>query len=98
MYVSNKVWSTFFCSELTCISVHFIGKFGCFAALSVQCSLVVICWERAKLLALLYVMFFKFCVFVTFLCYGLGQVWYLIISIPDLCLLPYFVVSRRFRF
>ena len=25
--------------------------------------------------------------------YPLGQVWYLIVSIPDLCLLPYFVVS-----
>ena len=39
-------------------------------------------------LALLYVMFS--CVFVTFPCGILGQVWYLIISNPDLCLLPYF--------
>ena len=30
------------------------------------------------------------CVFVTFPHGVLGQVWYLIISIPDLCLLPYF--------
>ena len=30
------------------------------------------------------------CVFVTFLFGFLGQVWYLIVSIPDLCLLPYF--------
>ena len=30
------------------------------------------------------------CVFVTFLCDILGQVWYLIVSIPDLCLLTYF--------
>ena len=30
----------------------------CFVFLSVHCSLVVTCWERADLLALLYVMFF----------------------------------------
>ena len=42
--------------------------------------------ERANILALLYVMFS--CVFVTFICGVLGQVWYLIVSIPYLCLLP----------
>ena len=41
------------------------------------------------LLAFLYVMFS--CVFVTFLCGFLGQVWYLIVLITDLCILPYFV-------
>ena len=56
--------------------------------MSVHCSLLVTCWERANLLALLYVMFS--CVFVTFPCGVLGQVWYLIVLIPDLCLLPYF--------
>ena len=50
------------------------------------------CWERAGLLALLYVMFY--CVFVTFRCGVLGQVWYLIVSIPDLYLLTYFSQSR----
>ena len=40
---------------------------------------------KADLLALLCVMFR--CVFVTFPCGVLGQVWYLIVSIPDLCLL-----------
>ena len=36
-------------------------------------------------------MYVKFsCVFATFPCYVLGQAWYLIISIPDLCLLTYF--------
>ena len=45
-------------------------------------------WERAGLLALLCVMFP--CVFVTFP-YGVsGQVWFLIISIPDICLFLYF--------
>ena len=37
---------------------------------------------------LLFVMFD--CVFVTFPCGILGQVWYLIVSIPDLCCLFYF--------
>ena len=55
-----------------------------YAVLSVHCSLVAICWERAGLLALLYVMFS--CVIVTFPCVVLGQVWYLIVSIPDFCL------------
>ena len=50
----------------------------------VYCSLVVTCWERANLLALLYVMFS--CVFVTFPSGVLGQVWYLIVLIPDLWL------------
>ena len=54
----------------------------CHAFLSVHCSLVVICMELANLLALLYVMFS--CVFVTFLCSVLDQVWYLIVLIPDL--------------
>ena len=61
----------------------------CHAFLSVHCSLVVTCWERANLLALLYVMFY--CVVVTFPCCVLGQVWFLIVSIPDLCpILTYF--------
>ena len=37
---------------------------------------------------LLFVPFY--CVFVTFPCGILGQVWYLIVSIPDLCRLSYF--------
>ena len=37
---------------------------------------------------LLFVMFN--CVFVTFPCCILGQVWYLIVSIPDLCSISYF--------
>ena len=61
----------------------------CRAVLSVHCSLVVTCCERAGLLTLLYVTFS--CDFVTFRCGVLGQMWYLIVSIPDLYLLPYFV-------
>ena len=49
---------------------------------------MITCSERADLLALLCVMFR--CVFVTFLYGVLVQVWYMTVSIPDLCLLPYF--------
>ena len=54
---------------------------------SVYCCLVVTCWERADLLALVGDVY---CIFVTFPCGILGQVWYLIVSFPDLCLLSYF--------
>ena len=64
----------------------------CHAFLSVHCSLVVICSERDDFLALLYVMFS--CVFVTIPCGVLGQEWYLIVSIPDLCLPIYFYLNR----
>ena len=51
----------------------------CHAFASVDCFLVVTCWERTDLLAL----FVTFnCVFVTFPCSILGQVKYLIVSIP----------------
>ena len=59
------------------------------AVLSVHCSLVVTCWKRAGPMALLIVVFS--CVFVIFPCGVLDQVWYLIVSFPDLWLLPYSV-------
>ena len=61
----------------------------CHAFASVHCCLVVTCWERDDLL-LLFVMLI--CVFITFPCGILGQVWYLIVSIPDLCHLSYFYI------
>ena len=60
----------------------------CHAFLSVHCSLGVTCWKMASVLILLYVMFYG--VLVTFPYGVLGQVWYLIESIPDLCLLTNF--------
>ena len=55
---------------------------------SVYMCFVVTCWERADLLALIVV---SNCEFVTFPFCILGQVWYLIVLIPDLCTLTYFV-------
>ena len=57
-------------------------------AVSVHSSLVITCWERVGLLALLCVM--HYCVCGTFPYGALSQVWYLIVLIPDLCLLTYF--------
>ena len=53
----------------------------CHAFASVNCCCVVTCWERADLLALVCDVY---CVFITFPCGILGQVWYLIVSFPDL--------------
>ena len=59
----------------------------CHILASVHCCLVVTYLERADLLALVCDVY---CVFVTFPCAILGQVWYLIVLIPDLCRLSYF--------
>ena len=53
----------------------------------VHCCLVVTCWEKADLLALGGDVN---CIYVTFPCGILGQVWYLIVSFPDRCRLSYF--------
>ena len=59
----------------------------CHAFASVLCCLVANCCERADLLALVCDVY---CGFVTFPYVILGQeVWYLIVSIPDLCCLSY---------
>ena len=60
---------------------------GCHAFASVHCCLVVTCWERADLLALVCDVY---CDFVTFTFGILGKMWYLIVSIPDPCCLSYF--------
>ena len=57
------------------------------AFVSVQCCIVVTCWERACLLALVGDFY---CIFVTFPCGILCQVWYLIVWFSDICLLSYF--------
>ena len=54
---------------------------------SVNWSLVVTYWERAGLLALVGNIY---CFFITLPCDILGQVWYWVVSFPDLCRLSYF--------
>ena len=54
---------------------------------SVYMCFVVTCWERADLLALVCGVSLVVCHFSIGI---LGQVWYLIVSIPDLCTLTYF--------
>ena len=55
----------------------------CYDAMSVPCNLVNTFMEKADPLALSCFVFS--CVFVTYPYDVLGQVWYLIVSIPDLC-------------
>ena len=62
----------------------------CYAVLSVSvpCSIVITCWKRADPLALLFVAFY--CV-LSLSYMGISvQVWYLVVSISDLCLPLYF--------
>ena len=66
----------------------------CHASLSVQCSLVVTCWERANFLFGSLMCGVMLC-FVTFPCGVMGWVWYLIVSIPDFCLLTYLDVAVK---
>ena len=63
--------------------------FVCHAVLSVDCRIVVTGWERAVLFDI------SLC-FVTFPYSVLGQVWYWIVSISDLWLLPYFIRLASF--
>ena len=56
---------------------------------SVCVCLVVTCWEGADLLALVCGVYLLVCHFPIGI---LGQVWYLIVLIPDLCTLAYFAL------
>ena len=58
----------------------------CHTVLSVSCSLVVTCWERA-FFSLGSLVCDAFLFLVTFPYGVLCQVWYLIVSISDLCLI-----------
>ena len=66
------------CVFVSCVSHVFV---------SVHCCLVVTCWERADLLALVGDVY---CIFVTSHVVFLDQVWYLIVLFLDLCHLSYF--------
>ena len=56
-----------------------------------HCCLMVSCWERADVLALVCDVY---CDFVTFSFGILGQVWCLIVSILDPCCLSYFYILK----
>ena len=60
---------------------------------SVHCCLVVTRWKRGDLLALVGDVY---CIFVTFPCGILGQVWNLTVPFPELCRLSYFVLNDKF--
>ena len=64
---------------VSCVSHAIASEHSC---------LVVTCWERSDFSALVGDVY---CIFVTFLCGILDQVWYLIVSFPGLCLLSDFV-------
>ena len=82
--------------HLDCGSFLLLKLSVCHAVLSVHCSLIVTCWERANLLDLFCVMFS--CVCVTFPCGAEGQVSYFIVSILDICLLSYFCKGIKDRY
>ena len=63
---------------------HFV--FLCLVFLMLS-RLFIAGWERADLLALVGDVN---CIFATFPCGILGQVWYLIVSFPDICHLSYY--------
>ena len=80
----GQVWYLIVSIPNLCLLLYFNTVLSC------PCSLVITCWERADLLAVLCIVFpffvytFPYCV--------LGPLWYLIVSFPDLCLSLYFVI------
>ena len=72
----------------------FCGLFGLFMSFRV-CSLL---WSPAWKGLTSWLSFVMInCVFVTFPCGILDQVWYLIVSIPDLCHFSYFKHVKRYQ-
>ena len=71
----------------------------CFVFVMLSCLFNAALWSSAgkELTSWLLCVIF-YCIFVTFPCGVLGQVWYLIVSIPDLCLLTYFNIYNGVGF
>ena len=86
LFKANLIFRDF--SRQSCIFKYFSSLcVPCYhIVLSVPCSLVMASLDKADLLALLCVKFS--CAFVTFSYGFLGLIWYLVVLIPDLCLLP----------
>ena len=67
----------------------------CLVFVMLSCLFIAALWSPARkglTSWLSFVMYY--CVFITFLCSILGQVWYLIILIPDVWHLSYFLQKR----
>ena len=91
-YNLPSFFTNFYCAGVSnkhCLLTFFIFFLSCAMPLcgSVYMCLVVTCWERADLLALFCGVQLWVCHFPTGI---LGQVWYLIVLIPDLCTQTYF--------
>ena len=71
---------------VSCVSHVFI---------SVHCCLLVTCWEKADLLALVGDVY---CIVACFPCGILGQVWYLIVLFSCLCHLSYVHSYKRDKY
>ena len=76
----------FFCGSF----MLFLSCFDMLSCTSVCCCLVVTCWERADLLALVCDIYLWRCHFPIGI---LGQVWCLTVLIPDLCPLSYLAAA-----
>ena len=64
----------------------------CLVFVMLSCLFIAALWSSAGKGLTSWLSFVMFnCVFVTLPCGILGQVWYLIVSIPDLCRLSYFI-------
>ena len=69
--------------------------YACFVRVMLSCLFIAALWSPAgKGLTSCSLVCDVLCVFVTFPCGILGQVWYLIVSIPDLCLLVLWFWAR----
>ena len=77
--------------------IYSVFVFAMLSCLYLACSLVVTCWERADVLALPYMYVMFSCVFVTFPYGVLGQVWYLIVSIPDIFIFSHFLDYQQWK-
>ena len=68
----------------------------CFVFVMLSRLFITALWSPAwkRLTSWLLLVMFN-CIFVTFPCGILGQLWYLIVSIPDLCRLSYFAFHRK---
>ena len=68
----------------------------CFVSFMMSCLSIAALWPPAgkELVSWLSCMCCFLCVIVTFPCVVLGQVWYLIVSIPDFCLLLNYIYHK----